>query len=419
MVITGGVVLIVAIGLILFISLTQKPEAPTQVATENDSSAGEDSVPVAAQAESAKSTQLNVARRRPGNNSETAPEPTSSIRQPLASAQSQQALAHLVQNSDNPRTLTAQGAAEWKDNLSLLVSQGEIALPEIRDFLAKNQDVAFDAPSSRALLGYSTLRAGLFDALAQIGGESALTLLIETLHSTADPADIAALAHILETQAPGQFRQAAIDVARETLQEVARGTVNVTDVGPLFQVLQNYGDANVASEIGTLSSKWPYYSTVALAQLPDGAGIPTLVEQLQKSELTGESRNLNLRMLSQLGAQYPAAAAALLEQARQNQIPERAWRQIATGLAGDQFMLALDPSLTVPGMPTVPGLKTYHMQQGNENFVSLPVGDNGMVSQRLDLIGQLLTATANPSAATALQTARDTLVARKLGPERE
>jgi hypothetical protein len=327
-----------------------------------------------------------------------------------ASPEAQGLIARMAQSAADPRTLTAQGAAEWKQNLKSLVAQGESALPAIREFLAKNQDVGFDGPNGQALVGYPTLRAGLFDSLAQIGGPAAMQLMTETLAYTADPTDIAALARALEQQAPGQFRQEALDAARLTLDQVAKGQVTVADVGPLFQVLQTYGDANVATDLAASLSKWPYYATMALAGLPDGQGIPALIQQLQQSQGTGsEARNLSLRMLSQLSAQYPDAASALLDQARQNQIPDRAWRQIATGLAGDQFLMALDPSLTAPGSSSVPGLKTYHMQQGNQNFYSLPLAENSQASQRLDLINQLLSATSNPAAVAALQNVRDAL----------
>jgi hypothetical protein len=99
----------------------------------------------------------------------------------------------------------------------------------------------------------------------------------------------------------------------------------------------------------------------------------------------------------------------LLDQARQNLIPDRAWRQIATGLSGDQFMLNLDPALSGKPLSELNGFATYHMEQGNQNFVSLPVGENGLAAQRLDLIGQLLGATSNPAAIAALQSARDKL----------
>src|SRR5204863_2329720 len=114
-------------------------------------------------------------------------------------------------------------------------------------------------------------------------------------------------------------------------------------------------DVNIASQLLSLQSKWPYYATIALAQLPVGQGIPVLVDQLQNTGTAPEVRNLALRMLSQLGVQYPDAASALLEEVRQNRILDRSWRQIVTGLAGDQFMLAADPTLTASGMSSSEG----------------------------------------------------------------
>ena len=60
----------------------------------------------------------------------------------------------------------------------------------------------------------------------------------------------------------------------------------------------------------------------------------------------------------------------------------------------------------------LPGLKTYHIQSGNQNFYSLPVGE-AQTEQRLTLINQLLSATSSPAAQAALQAARDTLTGKK------
>jgi len=56
-----------------------------------------------------------------------------------------------------------------------------------------------------------------------------------------------------------------------------------------------------------------------------------------------------------------------------------------------------------------PGLKTYHIASGNQNFYSLPLGPDAQVQQRLALIDQLLAATSNPAAVAALRTARASL----------
>jgi hypothetical protein len=330
-----------------------------------------------------------------------------------ASPRAQEFVARIVQAGADPKTLTAEGAAEWRQNLKSLAAEGESVIPAIRDFLTKNQDVLFTAAPGQTPPMIASLRAGLFDVLGDIGGTAALQLMTDVLRSTSIPTDIAALAGELERLAPGQFRQEVVDSARRALDQVSLGQAGVQDAGPLFQVLQNYGDANVAADLAAAAAKWPYYATVALAQMPAGNGIPALIQQLQNSDPASETRALSYRMLAQMAAQYPDAATALLDQARQNQISDRTWRQVVAGLSGDQFMLNLDPSLAAQPLSQLPGFKTYHMQQGNQNYFSLPVGENGLAAQRLDLIGQLLGATSNPAAIAALQSARDTLSHRQ------
>ena len=119
-------------------------------------------------------------------------------------------------------------------------------------------------------------------------------------------------------------------------------------------------------------------------------------------------------MLAQMATEYPDAGAALIEQARRNQIPDIAWRKIAAGLAGDQYQIGMPPELSSLTSP-VPGLKTYHIESGNQNFYSLPLNANlpsDQISQRLALIDQLLAAATSPAAVEALKNARALLSTR-------
>jgi hypothetical protein len=109
-----------------------------------------------------------------------------------------------------------------------------------------------------------------------------------------------------------------------------------------------------------------------------------------------------------MATEYPDAGAALLEQARRNQIPDSAWRKIAAGLSGDQYQIGMPPELGALN-PAPPGLKTYHIEAGNQNFYSLPLNANltsDQISQRLALIDQLLASASSPAAVEALQNAR-------------
>src|SRR5205814_7452182 len=107
-----------------------------------------------------------------------------------------------------------------------------------------------------------------------------------------------------------------------------KGQMAGWDVGALFQVLQNYGDATTAAALSQLQSKWNYYATLALAGLPGGEGVPSLIRQAQDAAAgAGGKSTLTFQLLAQIATEYPDAGAALIEQAKRNQIPDAAWRK--------------------------------------------------------------------------------------------
>ena len=131
---------------------------------------------------------------------------------------------------------------------------------------------------------------------------------------------------------------------------------------------------------------------MALAGLPDGAGIPALIELAQDSTITSLGKgDIAFRPLAQVALQYPAAAQALLKYTSSNQIPDSAWPTVAASLSG-----------------------TY-IQYGNQFFgsTSPPVNwSNTEVNQRISLIDQLLSHTSNQAARQPLQNARIALQGR-------
>src|SRR5262249_35685507 len=112
--------------------------------------------------------------------------------------------------------------------------------------------------------------------------------------------------------------------------------------------------------------------------------------------------------------------------------PPQAWSQIAAGLAGDQYQFGtpvldenvpaeVESSLGIYQIHTnqnfyvhtpvgsVPGLRTYHVEDSNQNFYSVPVtsgatGDE--ISRRIRTIEQLLAANPSSPGAQALADAR-------------
>ena len=312
--------------------------------------------------------------------------------------------------------VTPQKAEELKRSFKQLTEQGNAAVPAIREYLERLQDIDLDAIGAGKRVGCASVRIGLLDVLGQIGGPEALAALHQTLQTTADPSEIAVLARNLDALAPGQYRAEALDAAREALAQAATGQLGTRDVGPLFSLLQTYGDGTVVPDLEKALPQWGFYATLALAGLPDGAGIPALIHGVQDLELGGSGRdNFRLQILAQFAAQYPEAGTALIDQARLNQIPDWAWRRIATGLTGDQYQLTNPLQNVEPSAMSKPGLKTYHIEKGNQNFFSTPFSEDPsceQLGQRLDLIDRLLAATSSSAATEALRSARAMVLAK-------
>jgi hypothetical protein len=308
--------------------------------------------------------------------------------------------------------MSGEQTAEWKQNLQQLVQQGRESVPAIVEFLKQNKDVDFGSASES--LGYASARRAMFDAMAQIGGPEAISGTLQTLQNTADPREIALLAQNMERMAPEQHREEALQAARETLVLAASGKLQGTDVGPLFEVLQNYGGSATAPELQQAATQWNYYATIALAQLPEGAGIPALIQIAQGS--TAAKGNA-LEMLTQTSAQYPEARTALLEMARANKITPNQWPYLTPLLAGDQYHYqdsVFDSSL--PSRSKAPS-DAAHVLLGNQHFYTSP-GASGLtadqINQQTALINDLVAAVSDPAAVQALQKARDLLARRGL-----
>ena len=332
----------------------------------------------------------------------------------LPNAESVQIVAQLSQLDLSGAAITPEAAAAWKQGLQQLVLQGAAGAPAIRDFLEKNLDLNFDSVGGTKLLGQPSLRLGLLDALRQIGGPEALAISSQTLQTATDPREIAFLARHLEQEVPEQYREQLLKAARESLALAAEGKLEFRDVGPLFDILRQYGGASAVTDLEQASSRWKYYSAIALADLPDGAGVPSLVQMVKSSpETTSANRAAALEALAQVSTQYPDAQEALLEQARTGKISNSSWMTVAAVLGGDKLQIGKvvsDDSASVG-----PNLKTYHLSSGNQDFYSTQntAGwSSDEVTHRLALVDQLLALNAGPMATEALQRTRASLINR-------
>jgi hypothetical protein len=292
-------------------------------------------------------------------------------------------MTRLLQLTSTRDPIGRAQADEINNLLTQLTKEGAGALPAIRDFLQQNQDFSFDGIEGGGAVNYASLRLGVIDSLTQIGGPEAIQLSASTLQATADPVEIALLSQYLEGQQPGQFLQIELAAAQEALAQATRGEIPGRDLSPLFELLQAYGTPDVVADLEKAVTRWNYYATLALAGLPGGAGIPTLVKLAQDPSIAAMgSGDFALRPLAQVALLYPAAAQALIDDARQNRIPDTAWATVSASLAGS------------------------YIQYGNQIFGSTSPPMNwspDQINQRIGLINQMLAVTSSATGRQALQ----------------
>lgn len=139
--------------------------------------------------------------------------------------------------------------------LETLLATGQEALPAIREFLARNEDIDLVPPKGTKsgaddFLPVS-LRLGLLDVVKQIGGADAEQLLAEILTTTGRGAEVAWLARALQQMAPDRYREAALAAARELLNRPSAPDpttgIDRDERELLFGVLTMYGDTSYTS----------------------------------------------------------------------------------------------------------------------------------------------------------------------------
>jgi hypothetical protein len=143
--------------------------------------------------------------------------------------------------------------------LEQLATAGPAAIPAIRDFLDRNQDIDFSpAGQGRGARGGvpaefvipPSLRFGLFDVLRQIGGVEAEKLLADVLGTTGRGVEVSWLARTLQEIAPNKYRDIALNAARDLLARPSTPSGSPLDRDEreqLFGVLSMYGDTSYVS----------------------------------------------------------------------------------------------------------------------------------------------------------------------------
>lgn len=332
-----------------------------------------------------------------------------------ASPATRELVASLAQ-LDLRQGISARLATDWKQSFSQLLAHKDEAVPAIREFLARNLDYNYGSVPGGAQLGYSSLRLALLSGLQEIGGIESLEVMAQTLRTTADPLEIALLARAMEKLAPDQFLPLAIEAAREALSMASQGGLNHLDVGPLFELLQTYGSGAVVGDLANASSHWNYYATMALAELPQGAGIAALIQMTTdpKAVASGSS-HVAERLLAQLSLDHPHLQTVLLERTRAGQIPPSAWAEVGLALSGQRLQYAQTIFSAASAVGASPVSQKHHVVFGNQHFTTVSSSANlsaQQVRDQLAFVDHLLLVASLPSAQTALLTARSNLAGR-------
>jgi hypothetical protein len=311
--------------------------------------------------------------------------PPAHVAPPSAPTVDSRQLMSTLTSLDVKGPISAEDAQKWKASLQQLVQQGPSSVAAIREYLAQNQDVNFAGVTGADQLGYPSLRAGLLSALGDIGGPESTAAMLQTLQTSVFPTDIAALAQTLEQQAPGQYQGDILNAVRAQLAMAAQDQLGDANVGPLFQLLAAAAakGTDVSADLTQYGAKWPYYASIELANLPNGAGVSSLIQLAQNSG----GQSAAAQALAQLAPQNTQALNSLLDMAKQGQLSDTQLAQLAPYLGGRENDLG--PTAN-PGGTSSQGI---HIASGNQDFSAAEFANSltpDQVTQRISIIDQFL-----------------------------
>lgn len=314
----------------------------------------------------------------------------------------------------SPNILSPEAWTDLQRSLNILSQLGSAASPDIRKFLSSGDDILFKGQSEKDSFGYQSLRMALIEILSRLeDDEDAELAFLEVLNNTMNPMEIAAVSYHLEEIVPDYYRQEILNATQNALFAADDSGLEGQNVGPLFQVLQNYSDDNVLVTLEEVPPLWwGQYASIALANLSDGKGIPALIKTVQSFD---PHKNLHsrfsLKMLAQAAADHNHAGDALVEIVSKNTVPDYLWPEVAELAAGIRRFHIKDPKS--PSMDDI-GLKPLSV---NKNIAYTPGGNQITFSAKypvtsipeeqielhLFLVGELLTNTSNPIAIQSLE----------------
>ena len=154
-------------------------------------------------------------------------------------------------------------------HLQGLVELGPESIPVIQGFLKENKDVDYSMDALNesgervARAGFQSrniartdflvppsLRLGLIDALAQIGGEQSEAALAEVLDTTGRGVEVAFIAKVLQEEAPDKYKDNALKAAKDLLANPPPldqpNHLDENSRAYLYSVLTMFGDTSFA-----------------------------------------------------------------------------------------------------------------------------------------------------------------------------
>ncbi len=301
--------------------------------------------------------------------------------------------------------------------LRQLAALGLDALPAIQDFLATGEDLAFELVSADGrILDATSLRLAMLEMLSTLRAPEATDILVDELLGTGSPQEIQAIAGFLEKQYPGEYLKLAIDTTYDVLGRMARGEMEGGDAAPLFHLLAEYGDAEAIAQLEKSDGSWPLYRAVALAEAPDGTGVPGLIRVWQQGG-DPSRQQITTQLLAQSAARYPEAAEALVEGLGSNKIPipDHLWPKIGQALTGKYELGLIKPDVgPLPAEVTLNPYRNMVVGGGQGGSSTIYITDvKGMSAEerraRLAVVERILDQNLGPAANQAMEQARSTL----------
>jgi hypothetical protein len=228
-----------------------------------------------------RSEALVVSTNLPGKAGMDSPTAGTTNRVPEGQAAARLALAKLTKLKPTYGTGRIQTTRQIIHQFETLVDLGYDSLPVIKEFLSRFEDVDYSAESARPpdaggvdsekgpgmIPGWArgkvrgdsllppSLRLGLVDVLRTIGGGEAQKVLAGMLSTTGRGVEVAYTARALQEMAPNQYRDLALTVAKDLLNNPPKiehpNRLDENSKAYLFEVLAMYNDHSFAGNIQT------------------------------------------------------------------------------------------------------------------------------------------------------------------------